>query len=83
MLDTAAGGIGFEIPEAVGGAGVEAESAMDAAGVVLVGRSLAKDEGDRHADVCLVYIIKQLEELVGGVGVRRAFGGSVDCGGVR
>src|SRR5580692_8040360 len=36
LVDAAAGGIGFEIPEAVGGTGVEAEAAMDAAGIVLV-----------------------------------------------
>jgi hypothetical protein len=45
LVDAAAGGIGFEIPEAVGGAGVEAKAAVDAAGVVLVRGNLAGDGG--------------------------------------
>ena len=48
LVDAAAWGIGFEIPEAVGGAGVEAEAAVDAAGVVLVGRGWPGDGCGGH-----------------------------------
>ena len=43
LVNAAAGGVGFEVPESVGGAGVEAEAAVDAAGVVLVDGVLAWD----------------------------------------
>jgi len=43
LVDAAARGIGFEIPEPVGGAGVEAQAAVDAAGIVLVDRVEARD----------------------------------------
>ncbi len=52
LVDASAGGIGFEIPEAIGGAGVEAEAAMDAAGVVLVDRIQAGDGGSGHGPIC-------------------------------
>jgi hypothetical protein len=45
LVDAAAGGIGFEIPEAVGRTGIEAKAAVDAAGVVLVRGNLAGDGG--------------------------------------
>ena len=48
LLDTAARGVGFEIPEAVGGAGVEAEAAVDTAGVVLVNGSLTGNILNSH-----------------------------------
>jgi len=51
-VDAAAGGIGFEIPEAVGWAGVEAKAAVDAASVVLVDGSLAGHGGRGHVGGC-------------------------------
>src|SRR5882724_6994014 len=51
LVNAAARGIGFEIPEAVGGAGVQAETAVDAAGIVLVDGSRAGDGGRGHGSV--------------------------------
>jgi len=48
LVDAAARGIGFEIPEAVGGAGVETKTAVDAASVVLVDGVEAGDERRGH-----------------------------------
>ncbi len=48
LVDAAARGIGFEVPEPVGGAGVEAEAAVDTAGVVLVDGSQAGDGRRGH-----------------------------------
>ena len=41
LMDAAARGIGFQVPEAIGGARVEAQAAVDAAGVVFVSGNLA------------------------------------------
>lgn len=48
LVDAAARGIGFEIPEAVRGAGVEAEAAVDAPSEIFVDRVLAGDRGGCH-----------------------------------
>ncbi len=51
LVDAAARGIRFEIPEAVSGASVQAETAVDAAGVVLVDGSRAGDGERGHGSV--------------------------------
>jgi hypothetical protein len=48
LVDAAARGISFEIPETISGTGVQAEAAVDASGVVLVGRMEAGDGRQGH-----------------------------------
>ena len=51
LVDSAARGIGFEIPEAVGGAGVETKTAVDASSVVLVDGCRTGNGGRGHGSV--------------------------------
>lgn len=49
LVDAAAGGIGFEVPQTVSGASVEAQAAVDAASIVLVDGVETRNSGRRHS----------------------------------